>query len=299
MRATYSVLFRAMASQCEIRLDATTEAAAGGQAQAAIDEVLRIESKYSRYRPDSVVSRISAQAGQEAVECDDETLLLLMHAERLFQQSDGLFDITSGVLRKAWDFRLPSIPSDKLLSSLCLLVGWSRVERDGRQVRLPSPGMELDFGGFGKEYAADRAAAVLLNSGVRHGFVNLAGDIRVLGPKPDGQPWMMGIQNPRQPGKLVASIPMQEGALATSGDYERYFELAGRRYCHILNPLTGRPVEHWRSVSVISPTALASGGYSTITMLKEANGQAFLEGSGLACLAIDKSGRLFSKGGRH
>ena len=288
-----------MASRCEVRLAIDDKATARSLAQLAIDEVRRIEAKYSRYRPDSVVSQISAQAGLDWIECDDETLALLDFADQLFAQSAGLFDITSGVLRRAWNFRQPALPSADVLRDLCALIDWRSVQRDGRRVRLPRLGMELDFGGFGKEYAADRAAHLLMAQGVRNGYVNLAGDIHVMGPQGEGdeQPWLIGIQDPRHSDKLVASIPIASGALATSGDYERFFELDGHRYCHILHPKSGRPVNHWRSVSVLAPSAIVAGSHSTIAMLHQAQGRAFLEGSGLIYLAIDHWGAMHRKDG--
>jgi thiamine biosynthesis lipoprotein len=155
--------------------------------------------------------------------------------------------------------------------------------------------MEIDFGGFGKEYAADRAAAAMDTQGVKHGYVNLAGDIRVIGPQPDGQPWMIGIQDPRQRGNMIASIPLEAGAIATSGDYERFFELDGRRYCHVLDPNGGQPVSFWRSVSIVAPVAVAAGSFSTIAMLKQEEGLAFLEASGMDYLAVDQHGKLYRK----
>lgn len=286
-----------MASRCEVRLAIDDKATARSLAQLAIDEVRRIEAKYSRYRPDSVVSQISAQAGLDWIECDDETLALLDFADQLFAQSAGLFDITSGVLRRAWNFRQPALPSADVLRDLCALIDWPSVQRNGRRVRLPKPGMELDFGGFGKEYAADRAACMLMAQGVRNGYVNLAGDIHVMGPQAHQQPWLIGIQDPRHSDKLVASIPIASGALATSGDYERFFELDGRRYCHILHPQSGQSVSHWRSVSVLAPTAIVAGSHSTIAMLQQAQGRVFLEDSGLIYLAIDHLGAMHRKDG--
>ncbi|MET0266521.1 MAG: FAD:protein FMN transferase, partial [Duganella sp.] len=236
--------FEAMGSRCELRLSAPDVHLADQLAQQAIAEVQRIEHKYSRYRPDSVVSRINAAAGPggEAVECDAETLALLGYAAALFEASGGLFDITSGVLRQAWDFRQPRVPSSATLEPLLALVGWRHVRCEGNWVQLQHSGMELDFGGFGKEYAADRAATVLMEAGVRHGYVNLGGDMRFIGPRLDGRPWSIGIQDPRDSNATIASIPISTGALTTSGDYERYFELDGERYCHILDPRTGMPV---------------------------------------------------------
>ena len=155
--------------------------------------------------------------------------------------------------------------------------------------------MEIDFGGFGKEYAADRAAAALLAQGIESGYVNLSGDVHVLGPKADGAPWGIGIQHPRDPRKVIATIPVHRGGLATSGDYERYFEQDGKRYCHILNPHTGMPVNHWQSVSVLASTTLTAGSLCTIAMLKEADALSFLEQAGAVYLALDAQGQAYRR----
>jgi len=286
--------FEAMASRCEIRLAAPDGEAPDAIARDAIAEVLRIEAKYSRYRPDSIVGRINAAAGCAPVVCDDETLQLLAYAQHLYAASGGLFDVTSGVLRRAWNFREPRLPDPAQLAALVALVGWPAVDvrSEQRTVMLTRPGMEIDFGGFGKEYACDRACALLQARGVRHGYVNLGGDMRFLGPQPDGRPWRIGIQDPRKPEGVIASIDIESGALATSGDYERYFELKGQRYCHVLDPRTGMPVSYWRSVSVLAPLAVLAGSVSTIAMLKQADAPAFLAASGVGYLAIDSAGAL-------
>ena len=282
--------FQAMGSGCEIVLAAADATQAAEQAQLAIDEVLRIERKYSRYRDDSVLAQINAQAGLSPVACDDETWSLLQYADQLHSKSDGLFDITSGVLRRAWDFKHALMPTPEALDRLRALVGWSRVELHHQSIRLPEAGMEIDLGGFGKEYAADRAAVLLQQAGVAHGYVNLAGDMRFIGPRPDGSPWHIGIQHPRQRGTVVATLPMRTGGLATSGDYERFFERDGQRYCHVLHPETGRPVGHWQTVSVTAPLAVLAGCCSTIAMLKQAQGLEFLQATGFDYLAIDQQG---------
>ncbi len=282
-----------MGGSGEFNLAAADEAEAERLVQPALAEVRRIEGKFSRYRPNSVIGIINKLAGTgEWVTCDEEMMLLLKLADTLYRDSDGLFDITSGVLRQAWDFNMPRLPTPELLAELCAHIDWQRVERMGNRIRLPQTGMELDFGGFGKEYAADRAAIVLSRMGVQHGFVNMSGDIRVVGPQLDGTPWVIGIQDPRSPGKLAASIPLNRGALATSGDYERYFELNGRRYCHILNPRTGYPVTHWRSISIIASEAVAAGCYSSIAMLMEGRALDFLKKTGLLFLGIDQAGNF-------
>lgn len=291
----FRIAFEAMASRCEVLLAAANEGAATALAQVAIDEVRRIEHKYSRYRADSVVGRINAQAGGAAVAVDAETAGLFDFADSLYAASAGRFDITSGVLRRAWNFREAVLPQAAQLEALLPLVDWRRVERDGGTVRLPVAGMELDVGGFGKEYAADRAAAILIERGARHGYVNLGGDLRVIGPMPDGAPWRIGIQDPRDPAATIASIEVASGALATSGDYERYIEVDGQRYCHILHPRTGWPVRGWRSVSVLAPLAIAAGGYATVAMLMEDGAGEFLDGAGLAWLGQSADGAIVSR----
>ncbi len=288
----YGQTFSAMASHNEVQLYAPSREQAERVARTAIDEVARIEAKYSRYRPDTIVARINASAGQAAVAIDEETAALLRYADQCFNASEGLFDITSGVLRRAWNFREPAVPDRATLRVLLSLIGWRAVRWSESEIALPRPGMEIDFGGIGKEYAADRAAGVCLEAGIRHGLINLGGDVRVLGPHPDGRPWSIGIRHPRREGETIASIELGEGALATSGDYERYFELAGKRYCHILNPLTGFPVRHWQSVSVVAPVCVAAGSYSTIAMLFEGRGRKLLERDGLPYLAVGPDGSL-------
>jgi len=284
--------FKAMGSACEVVLASHTQNEAESMAKLAIDEVLRIERTYSRYTTDSIIAKINQQAGCGAVQCDDETWALFKFTSQLFDQSDGLFDITSGVLRQAWDFKNPEVPSSQKLEALLPLVGWEKVVLQDQSIALPLAGMEIDLGGFGKEYAADRAAQVLKEKGVTHGYVNLAGDMRFLGPKPTGEPWMIGIQDPRALDQVVATLPIAMGGLATSGDYERYFELNGQRYCHVLNPKTGMPVSYWRSVSVTSPATVVSGCTTTMAMLKEAEGLAFLQATGFDFFAIDHTGKV-------
>ena len=286
--------FQAMSSVCDIRLDGEDEAVLAKAAQQAIDEVRRIESTYSRYRADSIVSRINAAAGSGvAVEVDAETASLLDFAGQLHALSDGLFDITSGVLRRVWDFKTGQLPDPHRLRELLPLLGWHQVERRERHVHLARAGMELDFGGFGKEYAADRAMTVLAGAGQRHGFVNLGGDIRVLGPRADGSAWRFGIQHPRREDATIASVDMVEGALASSGDYERFFELDGQRYCHILDPRTGWPVRAWSSVSVTAPACVAAGALSTIAMLKGEHALDFLATQRASYFAVDAALRTF------
>lgn len=291
--------FEAMAAPCSIQVDAQDETGLREAVQAAIDEVHRIELKYSRYRESSVVGEINRAAGGEPVSVDAETAALLDFAQQLWELSEGLFDVTSGILRRAWDFRGARMPAPGQLEALLDRVGWASVQWRAPHIRLPLAGMEVDFGGFGKEYAADRAAAVLLARGFTHALVNLGGDIHAVGPRglpgPDDS-WHVAIQHPRPaPGDSqasLASLPLRRGGLATSGDYERYFERDGRRYCHILDPRTGWPVSHWQSVSVLAANTTTAGALSTIAMLMGEPAPGWLAAQEVRYLAVGPDGSL-------
>jgi len=281
-----------MASEHELVLYAAEPASAERAAQATIADVQRIERKYTRYRDDSVTATINRAAGGDAIAIDAETLALLRYADRCHRISAGRFDITSGVLRRAWDFRRepPRVPTGEEIDAARALIGWERVEWSERDVRLPQAGMELDFGGIGKEYAADRAASVLREAGIVHGLVNLGGDVRIVGAQPDGAPWRVGIQHPRNDCAAIATAPLAEGAMATSGDYQRYFDIDGVRFCHLIDARTGWPVSAWQSISVVAPLCSVAGSCAAIAMLAGDRAEAFLRSQGFAYLAIDRNG---------
>jgi thiamine biosynthesis lipoprotein len=286
--------FHAMAGEHELMVCGASDTAARRAADAAIADVARIEAKYSRYRNDSVTTRINRAAGGVSVPIDAETAALLHYADRCFALSDGKFDITSGVLRRVWDFRAasPRLPDAHALASARALIGWRDVEWDDNAIRLPRAGMEVDFGGLGKEYAADRMATICREHGIDSGLVNLGGDVRAIGAQPDGAPWRIGIRNPRAPDRAVAGVDVVDAAVATSGDYERFVLIDGVRYCHLLDPATGMPVSHWRSISVVAPLCIVAGSLATIAMLLEARAEAFLHAQGASWLAIDAAGAV-------
>jgi thiamine biosynthesis lipoprotein len=286
--------FHAMASTHELLLWCDERSRAQATADALIADVRRIEAKYSRYRDDSVTTRINRAAGGSPVAIDAETAALLRYADRCHALSGGRFDITSGVLRRAWDFSRepPALPDRAALAAALALVDWREVEWSDDAIRLPRAGMEIDFGGIGKEYAADRAATIAAERDVPHALVNLGGDVRAAGPQANGEPWRVGIRHPRIDGAVIATIELSAGAIATSGDYERYFELDGRRYCHVLDPRTGYPVAHWQSVSVFSPLCVIAGSFATIAMLKGADAEAFLREQKVGYLGVGPDGAL-------
>lgn len=280
-----------MASPCELHLHGDDKASVATAARAAIAEVARIDAKYSRYTDDSVTAAINAGAGGPGFEVDDETRALLDYAATAWEHSEGLFDITSGVLRQVWDFRSGKLPTPEAVDRVLERVGWHRVT--WRDCRLSMPeGMQIDFGGYGKEYAADRAAEVCRQHGVASGLVDLGGDVRIVGPHPDGTSWVIGIRDPRQASGALASISLDEGAIATSGDYQRFMVVDGQRYGHILDPRTGWPVAGFASVSVVASRCLVAGTASTIAMLKGSEGAAWLDGVELPNLRIDREGNV-------
>jgi len=279
--------FTAMACPCEIRLVGDGEERTKLAAQAGIREVQRIERKYSRYREDSLLSLINAAAGNpEPIPIDEETASLLRLGGQLHSASGGRFDLSSGVLRRAWDFKSGRLPAQGAIEALMPLVGWAQVELGAASIRLPRQGMELDLGGIGKEYAADRAAEVCRQLGMTGGFVDLGGDIRVLGPRADGSGWRLGVRDPDDRQALRGALTLTSGALATSGDYERSFTIEGKRFSHLIDALTGWPVRHWKSISVAAPSALAAGMLATLGMLMEEQAREMLEAEGVWFLAI-------------
>jgi thiamine biosynthesis lipoprotein len=288
------VRFKAMGSPCQLHLHADSQARFEEIAQAAMAEIARLEQKYSRYREDSLASRINACAGDpEGIELDDETASLLDYAALAWTQSGGLFDITSGVLRRAWDFRSGRLPARREIEALRPLVGWQKLRWRRPQLVLPLPGMQLDFGGYVKEYAADRVAELCRELGLRHGLVDLGGDLAAVGPHPDGSPWRVGIRHPRAPAGAIASLALVRGGVATSGDYERCLVARGRRYAHVLNPKTGWPVRGLASVTVVASHCLIAGTASTVAMLKGTRGgAAWLDQLGVASLRVADDGKL-------
>ncbi len=291
--------FQAMGSRCELLLHSKSASDGEHLAQAAVAEVRRLESKYSRYRDDSVVSAINRVAAELDparrvidLQDDDETCLLLDYADTAHANSDGLFDITTGVYRQAWDFSSNRLPDAERLRACRDRVGWEQVRWQRPRLRFTRAGMELDFGGFVKEYAVDRVVNLLRAGGVSSGYVDLGGDIGVLGPQPDGSPWHIGVRHPRAPQQAAAAVDIRDAAIASSGDYERFMIIDGVRYCHILQPATGQPVRHFAAVSVIAPQCLVAGTCSTVAMLMEERGLAWLQQLGLPYVAIAQDGRM-------
>lgn len=285
--------FKAMGSPCSIWLYIPAELDCQRVLDAVHGEIIRLERKFSRYRDDSLTSKILAAAmAGDTIVLDQETAGLLDYADTLWHQSDGLFDITSGVLRQVWDFSRDTIPGSDQVEAVLPLIGWQRLNWQNPALSFPYPGMEVDFGGYVKEYAADSAAAVAQQFGVRHGLIELGGDIRVVGAHPDGRPWQVGVRHPRQAGAVLAQVDVNYGAVASSGDYERAIVFEGKRYGHILNPQTGWPVSGLAAVSVVADHCLLAGTACTVAMLKGEEGADWLDGLGVNWIAMNDHGEV-------
>lgn len=261
----------------------------------AANEAVRIEKKYSRFDGASLVSRINRSAGRLFVPIDQETRTLLDRCHELYQLTEGAFDPTAGVLNQVWDFRSGRVPTPEALRELLPSVGFEKVRVDARGIFPEQVGMEIDFGGVGKEYAVDRVGEVLRGGGVRCGIVNLAGDLCTVGARSDGRPWKIGITDPVHPEQTRFSVRLLgDAGVASSGDYERGFERNGVRYHHILDARTGLPARGLRSVTVIARRAFTAGlAASAAFLLGPHRGLTYLEQSDrIEGVIIDEAGEL-------
>lgn len=282
-----------MASPCQF-LSKASRSTAQMQLEAVAAEARRIEAKYSRYLGGNIVDRINSANGA-LVEVDGETANLLDFAATLHKLSDGRFDITSGVLREVWRFDgSDRVPRAEQVSRVLQRVGWNKAIWRRPMLTL-APGMQIDFGGIGKEYAVDRAAALAAAQSEAPCLINFGGDIAAVGMVSDNAPWRVGIEslgsgillrsNASIPGRVSAGagepfkrIQLQRGGLATSGDARRFLLKNGIRYSHLLNPLTGWPVMNApQSVTVAADTCTQAGMLSTFAMLMGADAERFLQ----------------------
>ena len=265
-----------MASPCVVLIDTDDEMLGEEVGELVKNEALRIEAKYSRYRR-SVVTDINETAGQ-AVEVDEETADLIGYSMVCYTLSEGLIDITSGALRRAWKFDgSGTVPTELRVQEALRHVGWKRVIWNRPTLRLQA-GMEIDFGRIGKEYAVDRALALAEAHTRAPVLVNFGGDLRVSGPRRDGTPWYVAIEDVDRTGNAAGLLELSSGALATSGDTYRYVVRDGVRYGHVLNPQTGWPItDAPRSVTVHAATCTEAGLLAKLALLRGAGAEEFLK----------------------
>jgi thiamine biosynthesis lipoprotein len=259
------MVFHALGTRCRI-FCAGPDVEVRGYFQAALQWVAAFEAKYSRFLPNSLISRIGAGAGGW-IATDPETDRILAMCHEMHFLTRGVFDPTSLPLIKLWDWkRQPAeLPRSDDIRRALDLIGWRKVERSPGRVRLPMAGMCLDLGGMGKEYAVDQVLVLSKQRGLTGALVDLGADVRVTGLPPDGRPgWHIGLDDPKNPGKCWTGLAVKEAAVATSGDYARRFEIQGKRYGHIIDVRTGYPVDNGcRAVSVLAPSCTLAGMLST------------------------------------
>ncbi len=267
--------FTAMASPCELLMEIKDSETAAALLRNVANEAIRLEQKFSRYRDDSITSRINRSSG-EVIRVDDETARLLDFAKQLHELSDGLFDVTSGVLRRVWTFDGGDrIPDQAMIDKLLPAIGWDKVVWRNPELQL-QPGMEIDLGGIGKEYAVDRCVQLVREKTDASVLVNFGGDLAVTRERNDGNCWHIG-RSSSESSTPSAIIELERGALATSGDAHRFLLCNGKRYSHILNPKTGWPVEDPpHTISVAAPTCIEAGMLSTLALLQGADAENFL-----------------------
>jgi len=258
--------FKALGTNCTIQFRLDDERGALEFAAAALGWIGGFEAKFSRFRPDSVISRVNRAAGGEWVMVDDEMEHMLRLADDLHRRTHGILDPTLLPLQQLWDWKKvhEKVPEKYEIKTALDLTGWDKVQTRPGAVRLPLAGMGLDFGGFGKEYAVDYLTRMARQSGIKDALIDLGRDIFALGGNGNHPFWHIGIEDGCHPGKCWGGLAVNDLAVSASGDYARFFIHDGVRYGHILDPRSGWPVANgMRAVTVLAPSCLEAGVYST------------------------------------
>jgi thiamine biosynthesis lipoprotein len=273
--------FRAMSTLCRIHCHGISPKAAGEFQRAVLIWTAQFEARYSRFIPDSLIGRINAAAGEHWMEIDPETERVFQLCQELFFFTRRAFDPTSLPLTQLWNWKNQPhiIPSDDSIRAALELVGWNKVQRRPGGIFLPQAGMSIDLGGIGKEYAVDCVMNMAIQRGIPNVMIDFGRDVRVRGHAPERNFWWIGLEDPHQSGKCWTGVAVTDHAVATSGDTQRFFEISGRRYSHIIDPRTGYPADNGcRAVSVIAPSCTIAGLFSTtVFILGEKEGLQLIE----------------------
>jgi FAD:protein FMN transferase len=269
-KGLFKIRFKAMGCPCEIQFRSDDTKQAEAFKSTAITWVNNFESTYSRYKEDSLLSRINQAAGEAWVAIDLEAEALFDLCGQFHFITQGLFDPTSLPLLKLWDYKAetPRIPNQSEIDAAKGLVGWDKVERTPGKIRLSQKGMGLDLGGIGKEYAVDRVSLIARDYGITNILINFGGDIAALGSPPQYSHWHIGIEDPGKPGTCWGSLALTDLCVASSGDYRRFFEIDGKRYVHMVDHRKGYPIANKvRHTSIVSRTCTEAGILATAACL--------------------------------
>lgn len=289
-----------MGTRIVVELWADDRAQGDAAIEAVLAEMRRIDQAMSTYKPDSEVSRVNAQAAQHAIKVTPELFELLTTAREYSRITQGAFDITYASVGYLYDFRQHVHPDDKQIAKALPGINYRHVLLDAaaRTVRFSQAGVRIDLGGIGKGHAVDRGIAILQARGCKHALVTAGGDSRIIGDR-FGKPWVVGIRHPDRKDEVIARIPLEDAALSTSGDYERYFDEGGVRYHHIIDPKTGQSARKVRSATLIGPTATRTDGLSKTAFVLGAERaiEIYNAMEGIDAVVVTPDGRvLYTKG---
>ena len=268
---------------------------------AAIAEVSRIERLLTTFDESSQTCQINRAAGTAPIHVDQEVIALIQRAQKISEITDGAFDISYGSIdKRLWNFdqQMTSLPDKATALASVALIDYRNVELDEQAstVLLKNKGMRIGFGGIGKGYAADRAKQVMQQQGIASGIVNAAGDLITWGVQPNGKPWTVGIADPSQTNQPFSALQISNMAIATSGNYEKFATIGGKRYSHTIDPKTGLPVSGVKSVSIICPSAELADALATpvVVMGAQVGLELINQIKQVACIVIDDDDRLFT-----
>jgi thiamine biosynthesis lipoprotein len=293
-------VLKLIGSRFEITVVAQDKVQADAWTDMAIAEITRIEKLISSWDPASETSRINQLAGIEPVRVSPELFELIRRSIGLSQLTDGAFDISYASMDRIWKFdgTMSELPAEEDIRASISKVGYSKIRLDetAQTVFLPEKGMKIGFGAIGKGYAADQAKALLLREGVPAGIINASGDMSVWGTNPNGKPWQVAITNPLDKTRSFGSFPIENGAVVTSGDYEKNVSIGGKKYSHIIDPRTGYPASGIISVSVFAPKAELADALSTAVFVMgiDAGLDRINQLEGVECLVVDENGHMFT-----
>ncbi|WP_185114186.1 FAD:protein FMN transferase [Elizabethkingia ursingii] len=266
-----SRLVTLMGSRFQITLVDKDSISAEQNIDKAIAEITRIENLISEWRPETQISQVNQNAGIKPIKVDKEVFDLTKKGIYFSKLTDGAFDISIVAMDKIWKFddSMDELPSEQAIKESVRHVGYQNIILDSTNstIFLKNPGMKIGFGSIGKGYAADKTRDLMKSIGVKAGIIDASGDISTWGTQPDGKPWAIGINNPFNDHKMAAVLYFKENAVTTSGSYEKYAEIHGKRYSHIMNPKTGYPSTGLTSVTITGPNATMANGFSTSIMV--------------------------------
>lgn len=290
-----------MGNQFEITVVDTNETVAKEHLEAAVLEIQRIENLLTTFREGSQTNQINQNAGMKPVKVDPEVFNLIERSLRISRITDGYFDISYGSIdRKFWNFdrEMKELPDPEMIKEHLKLVNYHNIllNREDSTVFLKEKGMRIGFGGIGKGYAAEMGKRLLLNRGVKSGVVNASGDLTTWGNQADGKPWTIGIANPDNARLPFSYMNIADMAVATSGNYEKFVSIGGKKYSHTINPKTGMPVTGIKSVTIICPNAEIADALATpVTIMGTEKGIGMIDQiQQVECIIIDDENHIYS-----